>query len=314
MKCYIYKAYIAAGGAFMAYQIGRILHQYFDVDVVVVGNNPIHDRFSYKYNFSTIEKDDFLKKVRKEDLFICNPSHSDELFGLRLPCYSVSYLQGVRTFSVLDVFFDHYVFCSRFLGEYFKTYYSLQAKVINPFINTDIFCSSDDFMERRSVFLVSMSKHQEPVFECLKHTYDRLFPNDPFPIEMIPIVTQEELAAKFKQGRYFISLDRMEGFGLLMLEAMASGCAVVGWDSGGSNDYVVQGENALVSKFGDFEGLAKNIHLVLTNTSLANEIARQGALTGSQFSSKNFDECWCEEITEIFIKREQKMIKNSLLI
>ena len=71
------------------------------------------------------------------------------------------------------------------------------------------------------------------------------------PIELMPSLYREALALVFP--------SLYEGFGIPLLEAMACGCAVVGFDSIGGRDYFEHGENAYIVNYGDFEGLAEEV-------------------------------------------------------
>ena len=59
-------------------------------------------------------------------------------------------------------------------------------------------------------------------------------------------ITQEELAAELRRVDVLVDASLHEGFGLMPLEAMASGATVVVSDSGGIADFVRDGENGIV--------------------------------------------------------------------
>ena len=300
MRAYIYQAYTPAGGTFMAYHIGRILSQYFACEVIAVGSQPTNSMFTYPVDFKVVDDAKFLQVITSDDLLVCNPSFSDKLFGLRLPCKKLCYIQGVRTFSILDVFYDHYVFVSQFVRHFVSSCYSIEATVIPAFINQACFYSENNWEKRQPVFLISERKHDSQVFMRLLKVFSDMYPHIPLPYEVVPILPQPALADRFRQSKFFLSLDAMEGFGLPMLEAMACGCAVAGWDSGGCNEYAVSGKNVLLSRYGDFKGLAKNIHFLLTNSTEAHQLGMAGALTGSRFSQDHFDLAWIRELSGAF--------------
>ena len=60
----------------------------------------------------------------------------------------------------------------------------------------------------------------------------------------------------YNQSRVFVQPSFHEGFGYTAVEAMACGCALVTTDNGGSRDYAVADETALVVPPGDPAGLA----------------------------------------------------------
>ena len=74
----------------------------------------------------------------------------------------------------------------------------------------------------------------------------------------------------------FVSASRLEGFGLPALEAMACGAALVATASGGSADYALHEETALVCESEDSEGLANHIIRLLRNDDERIRLARAG--------------------------------------
>jgi glycosyltransferase involved in cell wall biosynthesis len=67
-----------------------------------------------------------------------------------------------------------------------------------------------------------------------------------------------------------------EPFGIVQLEAMAAGCAVVGTGTGGSGEILAAGENALVFKAGDAADLAEQLARLRRDDGLARRL-REGA-------------------------------------
>lgn len=64
-------------------------------------------------------------------------------------------------------------------------------------------------------------------------------------------------------SRVFVQASNYEGFGFTAVEAMACGAALVTTDNGGSRDYAVPGETALVVDPGDVPGMAQAIAALL---------------------------------------------------
>lgn len=299
MKVYVYQAYLPAGGTYMAYHVGRILHQYFGCEVVGVGERPLNCMFDYPVDLPTVSEADFLQSCGADDLLVCNPSFSAQQFGLRLPCRKLSYIQGIRTFAVLDVFYDHYVFVSEWARSFVSTYYGITGRVIPAFVGANFFAPQPDWQQRKTTFLLSQRKFEEIHFQKLLAVYARKFSATTFPYEVIPILPQPELAERFRGSRYYLSLDTMEGFGLPMLEAMASGCAVAGWDSGGNREYARHGENAMLARYGDYEALADHIHFLLNHDYEARLLGWSGALAAKRFDSAHFDAAWVRELSSV---------------
>lgn len=94
---------------------------------------------------------------------------------------------------------------------------------------------------------------------------------------------EAEVAAAMASAKVFLSLSRLEGFGLTPLEAMASGCVVAGFTGIGGREYAST-ENGFWAAEDDFpvciDGLAKAVGLSLADgvTRLAHADACQKTL------------------------------------
>ncbi len=295
MKAYVMEAYFPAGGTYMAYHLGRILQEDFGYEAVAVGTPPGEaSMFDYSVAMPSVSVESMLESATSRDLLVCNPSFSDAMYGLRLPCRKISYVQNVRTFRVLDVFFDHYVFVSDWVRRFVAAYYGIDGPVIPAFIHRDIFRAQTPWRDKRTTIALSERKHSSLVFRRLQEAYKCLFPADTLEFDLIPVISQKELAARMGSSRYFLSLDVMEGFGLPMLEAMSCGCVVVGWDSGGCREYARSGSNCLLARYGDFEVLARHLHAVLHHDDMAGDLSERARQDAGGFGQSSFDRAWSD--------------------
>jgi hypothetical protein len=297
MRVFVYQGYYPAGGTYMAYHLGRILHEHFGCEVYCVGDRPADSMFSYPVELPSMDEQAFLQECTAEDLLICNPSFSALQFGLRLPCRKLSYIQGVRTFAVLDVCFDHYVFVSEWARRFVSDYYGIDGNIIPAFVADRFLLPAPAWRSRKATFITSQRKFEDVHFQKLRTVYAARYPGEMFPCEVVPVLPQAELAERFRGVRHYLSLDAMEGFGLPMLEAMACGCAVAGWDSGGNREYAVHGKNALLARYGDFAGLADHIHALLNDEAAAERMGVAGAETAKHFDAGRFDASWVAEFS-----------------
>jgi glycosyltransferase involved in cell wall biosynthesis len=80
----------------------------------------------------------------------------------------------------------------------------------------------------------------------------------------------------YNRSRVFLCASRNEGFGFPSIEAMACGAALVTTANGGSADYAIDGETALVCQPGDMIGLADSVERLLRDDELRIRLARQG--------------------------------------
>jgi glycosyltransferase involved in cell wall biosynthesis len=97
-------------------------------------------------------------------------------------------------------------------------------------------------------------------------TYDEFHANPP----------QGELAALYSGCDIYLCPSWDEGLGMPSMEAMACGAALVTFDNGGSRDYAIDGDTALVAPRRDVERLGDNLALVADDAALRSRIATAG--------------------------------------
>jgi phosphatidyl-myo-inositol dimannoside synthase len=85
-----------------------------------------------------------------------------------------------------------------------------------------------------------------------------------------------ELAACYAACEIFALPSRGEGFGMVYLEAMASGKPVIGGLHGGAPEVIQDGVTGYLVPHGDAAHLATCIETLLTNPALAQEMGRKG--------------------------------------
>jgi hypothetical protein len=284
----------------MAYHLGRLLQEGFGYEAVAVGTRRDQaSLFDYPLAMPSMTVEQMTARAGAEDILVCNAFFSDALYGLRLPCRKISYVQAVRTFQILDVFLDHYVFVSGAVRRFVQGFYGIDGPVIPAFIRGDLFRSCMPWHDRSTSVVLSARKHDSLVFGRFREIYRRLYPSDEVTFDIVPLAAQPELAAKMANSRYFLSLDVIEGFGLPMLEAMSCGCAVVGWDSVGCREYAEVEKNCLLSRYGDFGSLARSLHAVLHDDDLASRLSSAGQTTAIRFGKDGFERAWLQWFASI---------------
>lgn len=105
-----------------------------------------------------------------------------------------------------------------------------------------------------------------------------------FDYEMHSPKSDHELAQLYNKANLFISTSYFEGFGLPPLEAMACGTAVVTTDSGGINEYAVNGENCLIVPVGDVESIFNAVNMLIKDNELRFKLIDGGIYTSSKFT------------------------------
>ena len=93
--------------------------------------------------------------------------------------------------------------------------------------------------------------------------------------EMLP--SPEQLRRLYNSCSVFLQASRSEGWGLPASEAMLCGCALVTIDNGGSREYAVEGETALVVAPEQRQRLGERVAELLDDERLRLRLARAGA-------------------------------------
>jgi glycosyltransferase involved in cell wall biosynthesis len=89
-------------------------------------------------------------------------------------------------------------------------------------------------------------------------------------------VPHADLPQYFRAARVFVMPSIQEGLGLVAVEAMGCGCAVVASDLPTVRDAVIDGETGLTATVGDSEDIAQKISRLLLDENLCSRLARRG--------------------------------------
>ncbi|HSW97406.1 MAG TPA: glycosyltransferase family 1 protein [Candidatus Saccharimonadales bacterium] len=105
-------------------------------------------------------------------------------------------------------------------------------------------------------------------------------------ISLIPFLENKSLSSYYKGATAFVSPSLYEGFGLPFVEAMASGCPVIGSTAGAIPEIV--GDAGILVDPLDVEGLANTMERVSAYTSLRLKMKEAGIKRAKQFTWENF--------------------------
>jgi phosphatidylinositol alpha-mannosyltransferase len=104
-------------------------------------------------------------------------------------------------------------------------------------------------------------------------------------IEWLGRISDDERASRMRGCTVYCSPSvRGESFGMVLLEAMAAGCALVASDLDGHRNVATDGVDALLAPVGDPAGLAKAIRRVLEDAGLRAELVAGGHRRADQLS------------------------------
>jgi glycosyltransferase involved in cell wall biosynthesis len=107
-------------------------------------------------------------------------------------------------------------------------------------------------------------------------------------VEFLGFVPRAEKARRMQQAWVVVQPSPKEGWGLTVIEAGASGTAVVAADSPGLRDSVRRGETGLLVPYGDDEALAEALARVLQDSTLRSHLESGGVKWAARFQ---WDDC-----------------------
>jgi len=289
----------------MAYHVARILQEDFGFVGIGVGDaTPDHGLFNYSLRFRMVSLTDLETSISDDDVLIANPSFSHLWLGLKCRGRKLMYIQGFRTFRILDCCFDYYVSASEFVRKFVSSTYAIETEVVPPFISAESFPAAARWRDRPpgSVLTLTNFKSTDDLEQLLLHRLRGIVAGR-FPaltIDAVPAgaFPHRELVGRIGRYRHFLTFSVAEGFGLIPLEAMAMGVTVVGFDAFGGRDYMRDGVNCAVTSYPDVEGVADRLAAVLANPDYAQSLAESGRITGNShlYTYERFRSDWHRHI------------------
>lgn len=127
--------------------------------------------------------------------------------------------------------------------------------------------------------------------------------NDPR-IEWLGRISDAERAARMRGCTVYCSPSvRGESFGMVLLEAMASGCALVASDLDGHRNVATDGVDALLAPVGEPAALAKALRRVLDDSALREELVAGGRRRADELSMARLAERYTEIYRSVTVGR-----------
>ncbi|MBS3087472.1 glycosyltransferase family 4 protein [Candidatus Pacearchaeota archaeon] len=119
-------------------------------------------------------------------------------------------------------------------------------------------------------------------------------------VKLLGEVSDKQLNEVYSFADAFVLFSAWEGFGIVVIEAMASGLPVIVSDRGSLPTLVKNGENGLIAKFPDVDELRDKIELLFSDKRLENKIRKNGLKFVKNFEysnvAKRFESLYYEAI------------------
>jgi len=287
------------GGTYMAYHVARIFQQdfgYSAVAVTVDGETPRHGIFRYDPVFPQISIEEMERAITERDVLLINAGHSRYVFGPRLPGRKLMYVQGFTTYRPLDCAFDAYVSVSSFVQRFLENVYGVEAPVVSPFIDPKRLPRTKPWAERPPGSIVVHAKTYFADLAALQSAVRKRAPEISLD-SVLPLgMTHFDFMQRIAESRYLLTVAAAEGFGLVPLEAMAVGTAVLGFDGFGGRDYLFDGVNCACAVYGDFDGLADRIIAAVAEPARIEPLVEEARKMPARYNYARFRAAWNEQI------------------
>jgi len=106
-------------------------------------------------------------------------------------------------------------------------------------------------------------------------------------IFILGAIPHDSINELYRASDVFVFPSVKEGWGLVVLEAMASGVPVVSSNIEPMTEYLIDGDNSILVSPMDYETLSRKISRVLEETDLRNKLIRNGRKTSEAYSWRN---------------------------
>lgn len=287
------KKQLPIGGAKIIYQHCDILNRNgFKAVPLHLGDFTI-DWFPHETK--AMYRKEAMERMTKDDVLIC--PEVIPAVAAEFPCTNqVAFIQNwaLADFgtgpdrSYEDFGFTSLLTCSNYLQQYMKTKSSLPGQVVINGIDLAIFFPPEEQKANNKVVLLNR-RNIADARNAIDLLDKELRQNTEFVI-LENQYSQKEIADFFREADIFMAIGYPEGFSLPPLEAMACGCAVIGFTGGGGLEHMIDGKTALVAEDGNVEQLSHCLQRVLTDKELKEKLRQNGLKKAQEFSLESMEQ------------------------
>lgn len=120
--------------------------------------------------------------------------------------------------------------------------------------------------------------------------------------------TVSDIIKRYQESSIFVLSSRFEGFGLVMVEAMACGVPVVAYTCHcGPRDIISEGIDGLLVKEGDIDGLAQGINYLIENADLRREMGKNARAKAEKYKIENIGKLWVDLFESLLEERRNRV-------
>lgn len=184
--------------------------------------------------------------------------------------------------SYYDLGYDAVITCGQFVADYLRRNKKGNATIITNGINQSKFFYNHKLKEKNRILWFPRKNYEDGkkiTGEVKKAISD-------VKIVRATNLKEEQMISEYQKADIFLATGYPEGFGLPPLEAMACGCAVVGFTGGGAREFMINGKTAMVSEDGNTTDAAKKLIALICNKKLKELIRENGYQKSKEYSRK----------------------------
>lgn len=103
----------------------------------------------------------------------------------------------------------------------------------------------------------------------------------------------EDVVKVYQESSIFVLSSRFEGFGMVLIEAMACGLPVVSFDCpAGPDEIIIDGVDGLLVPSGDVHALAEKLMVLMSDENLRRRLGQQALQTAQRYDMANLANQW----------------------
>ncbi|MFC1843877.1 glycosyltransferase family 4 protein [Thermodesulfobacteriota bacterium] len=242
----------------------------------------------FSHNLSPISVKKALNLIQESDILVCpevTPKEAKPFKCRRKIVFVQNWALTEATGpdkSYEDYGFYQLLSCSHYNKDFMKGRSTLPCSVVVNGIDLTVFRHLPERKKARTVLYLNRKKADD-ARQAIKALGPEIYKTARF-IELESRYTQNEIVEYYQEADIFLALGYPEGFALPPLEAMACGCAVVGFTGGGGAEHMIDGQTALIAPDGDVQALSDCLKRILTNDTLKEKIRTGGLNKAKEFS------------------------------
>lgn len=188
--------------------------------------------------------------------------------------------QGDRTKSYRDLGYDHVISCGAYIADFIQSLHSEECVAIQNGVDNAVFYQDETLRIENRILCLTRKN-----FDDTKHIMSivkREVPEANF--VLVDGLSEKELAEEYRKSDIFLATGYPEGLPLPPLEAISSGCAVVGFAGRGGREYLIHNKTALIAEDGDVVAAADYLIKLLKNKSLKEAIREAGSAASGEYT------------------------------